>query len=512
MRTVNFLSNLLIATALVLSFNACNNTDEPDPKPSGGGEEAVIYSENFGVTATASPWPAVASFEGYQKEGKGAASVTYSSEGAVTIRSNQPSASYTGASGVNNAMIAAAGASFYINDIATCGATNLTLSFGSIVVSDTLAVSYKINGTTEWKPIAYVKEKSGWGLVENLAISLPAGANTIKLKFTAAKTTYGTRIDDVKITTTNTVGSPIVDPDNGGGGETGDTLTVAQAIAGQDESIKWVKGYIVGCVKNGKSSVASANDVFLGVSSGWDSQTNVLIADSPNETDYNNCVAVNLPSGKPLRTEVNLVVHPENYQKTLTVNGKLRSYFGIAGLRDSNGTNADFVLRGSGSVVEPTDHPIGTLFGATLNYEQFTAVSVAGTQVWKFDASYGATMSGYENNTSYANEDWLVSPAFDLSGNTNPTLSFDHARGPAASISIGIAEGWYKVFTTANYTNDVATTSWTELTGIMHGTDAWAYVSSGELSLPAAATRFAFKYVSTDGQSATWEIKNIVVK
>ncbi len=36
----------------------------------------------------------------------------------------------------------------------------------------------------------------------------------------------------------------------------------------------------------------------------------------------------------------------------------------------------------------------------------------------------------------YANEDWLITPAMNLSGKTDVKLSFEHARGPAGSITV----------------------------------------------------------------------------
>lgn len=213
----NIFLSLLIT--LVVGFTACNNVDEPQKPDNGNGKFSVLYKENFGNAATASPWPSIADYTGFTKEGLGAAAVTYTAQGGlVSIRSNQTSKDYTGASGECNAMAAAGGASLIINDIATCGATNLLLSFGSIVVSDTLQVSYKINGTTEWKNIPYVKEKGGWGLVDSLKITLPAGTNTIKLKFDAAKTQYGTRVDDITLITKDATSAPVIDPDNTGGG------------------------------------------------------------------------------------------------------------------------------------------------------------------------------------------------------------------------------------------------------------------------------------------------------
>ncbi|MDR0763842.1 MAG: Ig-like domain-containing protein [Bacteroidales bacterium] len=311
--------------------------------------------------------------------------------------------------------------------------------------------------------------------------------------------------------TVNIGSAPIEDGD----GSQNAPYNVAQGIANQgkiDDSV-WVKGYIVGVVKSGTSTVASASDVEFATP--FSSNTNVLIADDANETDYNKCIAVNLPTAGTVRSTVNLNTHPENLGATLKVKGKLRKYFGIAGSRDSKGTAEWFELSG---VTQPPV-PTGTLFSETMltqeSFNKFSVVSVEGDLEWVFDASYGAKMSGYDTE-SHKNEDWLISPVVDLSSVSNATLSFMHARGPAGSIEIGVSEGWYKVYVTSNYTEDIKTTSWTELTNVTHGTTAWQYVSSGDLVIPAEARtttmRFAFKYLSEDGSSATWEIKDISVK
>jgi len=329
-----------------------NGTVNP-PIPGDG----TVFNETFGnPVQNGTQWPLIADYAGnFVTTGAGAAQVTYASEGgAVSVRSNSAS-SFPGASGAGNAMMAAAGASLIINDIATCGATNLNLSFGSNETNATLSVAYKINGTSTWVPVPYTKTTATWGLVENLTISLPSGTNTIKLKFTAATTQYGTRIDDINISTNDAIGAPVIDPDNGGtvnpptpGGGDGTQASpydIASARATQNSSEAWIKGYIVGAVKSGVSTVSSANDVLIGVTSGWDLATNVLLADLADETDYTKCVIVNLPSGKDLRTQVNLLDNPGNFQKQLTVKGILRTYFGKPGLRDCPGNAGDFVLQ-----------------------------------------------------------------------------------------------------------------------------------------------------------------------
>ena len=244
----------------------------------------------------------------------------------------------------------------------------------------------------------------------------------------------------------------------------------------------------------------------------------MVIADDPNCHEVSQCIFVNLPAGKPLRTEVNLKDHPENLGKRLVVLGKLRTYFGLAGLRDSNGQHEDFVLEGA---APPT--PTGTIYlNETLlteaSYTNFITFSDEGDQEWYHSDSYGAVMSGYQDGVSYANLDWLISPAMDLSNSTNPVLVFDHARGPESSMNVGVEEGYYTVWVIGDYIEGVTPYQFPsmEITGVNHPTVKWQYVSSGELPIPlnlrSSNVRIAFKYISADGASATWEIKNVIVK
>lgn len=203
---------------LSIAFNACTNINEPDDKNGNKDEVTTIYAEDFGTSAVqdGTLWPSLATYSGFNTTGKGSDSVSYTSEGGlVTVRSNSPSQGYTGVSGGSNVMAAAGGATLLVNDIAVCGATNLILSFGTNQTNTILAVSYKINGTSTWVPLTFTKDTENWGLVDSLVITLPATANTIKLKFVAGATQYGTRVDDIKLTTKDNTTAPVVDPDEG---------------------------------------------------------------------------------------------------------------------------------------------------------------------------------------------------------------------------------------------------------------------------------------------------------
>ena len=128
-----------------------------------------------------------------------------------------------------------------------------------------------------------------------------------------------------------------------GSGTFEDPYNVAAGIGWQsEEPVAWVHGYIVGAVKSGLSSVTSNSDINW--SAPFDIVTNVVIADDVTCREISQCIIVNLPAGKPLRTQVNLMDNPTNLGKHLAVLGKLRHYFGQAGLRDSSGTEDDFVL------------------------------------------------------------------------------------------------------------------------------------------------------------------------
>ena len=212
-------SNYFLAVLAVLfSFTACNNIPEP-PIPSPEDQPTLIFLETFGNPAQiGTQWPTIAQFtelEGFVTTGIGADSVTFSSSGGrVDVRGNFNS-NYLGASGEGNVMFSTgSGGTLYVNNIATCGARNLVLSFGASEICDIISVAYRINGTIEWVEIPFEKLLSGWSLVDNLNITLPEGTNTINLRFTATASDRGARIDDIRITTTDETGAPIIDPDD----------------------------------------------------------------------------------------------------------------------------------------------------------------------------------------------------------------------------------------------------------------------------------------------------------
>jgi len=186
----------------------------------GGGDDTILFRETFGTsTQVGTSWPTIAEFTGFVTTGIGSAAVFYTTEGnRVDVRTTSAS-TFAGASGDANVMFNIGGASLFVNDIATCGATNFVLSFGTNSTSEVVSVAYRINGTANWVPIPFTKTSTNWELVDNLEITLPAGTNTIRLRFTVASQVAGStnvRIDDIQLRTTDETGDPVIDPDGGG--------------------------------------------------------------------------------------------------------------------------------------------------------------------------------------------------------------------------------------------------------------------------------------------------------
>ena len=295
-----------------------------------------------------------------------------------------------------------------------------------------------------------------------------------------------------------------------GSGTFEDPYNVAAGIGLQsEEPIAWVHGYIVGAVKAGLSSVSSNADINW--SAPFDLATNVVIADDVTCHEISQCIIVNLPAGKPLRTEVNLMDNPDNLGKHLAVNGKLRKYFGQAGLRDSNGTEADFVLEGG--VIPPT--PGTEIFSETFGsgQGQFTIQDVFMPQelsyVWKHDSQYSCMKaSAYVSGQNYATESWLVSPIIDLSNANAATLKFDQAVNYASPDGLS-------VMVSTDYAGEVVQCTWTELNlSQWPAGNNWTFINSTSDMSQFAGQRvtIGFKYTSNGNTSATWEVKNLVVE
>ena len=111
--------------------------------------------------------------------------------------------------------------------------------------------------------------------------------------------------------------------------------------------------------------------------------------------------------------------------------------------------------------------------------------------------------TGYVSGNT-ATESWLISPVVDLSGATNPALTFKHAISYFTSVAKAQEEAtvWARV----------KGGSWSQLEGITYpATQNFTFVESGPVSLSAYVgqqVQIGFKYVSTTTKAGTWEVMN----
>lgn len=168
--------------------------------------------------------------------------------------------------------------------------------------------------------------------------------------------------------------------------------------------------------------------------------------------------------------------------------------------------------RCDGSVYTPLPVLYSDGFAAGGFSSDWTAVNVAGTQVWNTSnqgngTNYYAVMSAPLGNA--ANEDWLISKSVSLVGKTKAAVNFisDVRYGGNA----------LQVYATENYTGNPATTTWVLLPAALDTNNAafGDWVSSGNVDLSAFLgknVRIAFKYTSTSSAAATWEIDDFKIK
>ena len=167
-----------------------------------------------------------------------------------------------------------------------------------------------------------------------------------------------------------------------------------------------------------------------------------------------------------------------------------------------------------GDEPEQPEEPGDAIFSESFanGIGSFTTADIAGEQAWNADDQYKCMkMSAYADGTSVKNEDWLISPAIDLS--KARTLTFEQAFGPYNK-SMDNASQLYTVWVSNNYCVDVSTATWTQVTINYPAESGWAF-SDAQATLPAigAQAHLAFKYKNADGdETLTWEIKNVAVK
>ncbi len=144
-------------------------------------------------------------------------------------------------------------------------------------------------------------------------------------------------------------------------------------------------------------------------------------------------------------------------------------------------------------------------------FDDWIEVSVEGDQVWEIASSFGnpapcATISGYDDG-NYANEDWLISPAFNANEHETLLLSFETACNYIGSD--------LEIYISTDYSGsgNPNNANWTQLSAEL-SSGSWNWKPSGDIDISSyngANVYVGFKYTSSTSTGKTWEIDNIKV-
>ncbi|MDE5982961.1 MAG: hypothetical protein K2G92_07615, partial [Duncaniella sp.] len=164
-------------------------------------------------------------------------------------------------------------------------------------------------------------------------------------------------------------------PDENGDGSKENPYTVNQVLGlGNPGTKAWVTGYIVGWVPEAKIDEAKFEVPAT-------QAANVLIAADPACKDYNQCVAIQLVFGTEARTAVNLVDHPDNLGKKVSIEGTLDKYFGVCGVKGSTGYELDGTSGGDTPVTPPAGDGDGSE-AKPYSVSQVMGLNNPGTESW----------------------------------------------------------------------------------------------------------------------------------
>jgi hypothetical protein len=181
----------------------------------------------------------------------------------------------------------------------------------------------------------------------------------------------------------------------------------------------------------------------------------------------------------------------------------------------NTGTNINYKTDGNPPSANATTPNV-----AIINYENFNLgtfgtwmqKSVIGDTTWAIDMTHGvaatpcAKVTGYYGGTSHQNEDWLISPSMNFNLYTNEEFTFQSAKNYTGPDIQALISNDY------NGTGNPNSATWAPLTATLSA-GGWVWTPSGNINVAGTNgtnVRLAFKFTSTDTESATWEVDELL--
>jgi hypothetical protein len=186
--------------------------------------------------------------------------------------------------------------------------------------------------------------------------------------------------------------------------------------------------------------------------------------------------------------------------------------------------SANKILTVTGSAVDPNNlvYNFNTCTGTATLSDGWTPYSVAGAQTWTCttfgrdpNAPNGTTaypnavqINGYANSTNNTNEDWLISPALNMTGFNYPLFSF-WSRTAFNSSPLRL-----RISTNYSGSGNPALATWTDIDAPFpnQATDTWTQTANIDLSAyKRAGVYIAFVYNSTTEDGARWTLDDVIL-
>lgn len=195
-----------------------------------------------------------------------------------------------------------------------------------------------------WTPLAITMASgNSFTFVNSGKISIPADCLgqakvTVALRYISTETT-GSTWEVQNFVVAHGEGGGSVDPEEPsvpteGPGSKDEPYDVATVLTKQDNSLGWVKGFIVGGVNSDQnsSSVNGPEDVIFGVEGIRNSA--IIIAASANETDYTKCLVIGFGSdSNDAKAALRLDTNKDNLGKEVKLCGTLKNAFSAPGMK-----------------------------------------------------------------------------------------------------------------------------------------------------------------------------------
>ncbi len=277
---------------------------------------------------------------------------------------------------------------------------------------------------------------------------------------------------------------------------------VSQVQSGAATGTTWVKGYIVGWVDGMNLSEGAKFEVPS------TSASNILLANTADCKDVSLCIPVQLVGGSDVRTAVNLMDHPENLGKMLSINGSIEKYFGATGVK----APTEYVLEGQDTPVPPT--PAETVTSLNEGFDGgaipagWTQQQVKGDKSWytpSYQNNYYAAMTGYKGTAPF--DQWLFTPGIDLSKCDSKVLTFDTQVNGYGSTTSHLE---VYVLNAANATAQLGKLNPTLAVAPASGYSSWTASGNLDLSAYSGIVYIGFRYeAAQDANYATWCVDNV---